>query len=161
MLRPKADGAWNLHELTKDLDLSAFVLFSSCVGLVIGAGEARTTRRPTVSWTPSRSTAGPVACPPISLAFGPWALRTALGGSSDDDLLRLERLGLPVLAVDDGLRLFDEALRLRDGLLAPMRVDDAALGAAGDRVPALLRDLVRAPIRGQVPALACGGWPGT
>ncbi|WP_308013689.1 SDR family NAD(P)-dependent oxidoreductase, partial [Streptomyces beigongshangae] len=29
VLRAKVDAAWNLHEATKDLDLDAFVLFSS------------------------------------------------------------------------------------------------------------------------------------
>ncbi|WP_425444574.1 KR domain-containing protein, partial [Streptomyces alboverticillatus] len=29
VLRPKVDAALNLHELTRDTDLSAFVLFSS------------------------------------------------------------------------------------------------------------------------------------
>ncbi|MFD0312635.1 SDR family NAD(P)-dependent oxidoreductase, partial [Streptomyces sp. NPDC127119] len=29
VLRPKVDGAWNLHRLTQDMDLDAFVLFSS------------------------------------------------------------------------------------------------------------------------------------
>ncbi|MFD1048518.1 glycine--tRNA ligase, partial [Kibdelosporangium lantanae] len=35
---PKVDGAWNLHELTADLNLSRFVLFSSIGGLLTTAG---------------------------------------------------------------------------------------------------------------------------
>ncbi|GAA3117132.1 hypothetical protein GCM10020254_74920 [Streptomyces goshikiensis] len=39
VLRPKADAAVHLHELTRDLDLSAFLLFSSIGGVFGGAGQ--------------------------------------------------------------------------------------------------------------------------
>ena len=39
VLRAKVDGAWNLHELTQDLDLSAFVMFSSMAGIVGTPGQ--------------------------------------------------------------------------------------------------------------------------
>ena len=39
VLRAKVDGAWHLHELTRDLDLSAFVMFSSMAGIVGSPGQ--------------------------------------------------------------------------------------------------------------------------
>src|SRR4030095_7129151 len=33
VMRPKAEGAWHLHELTRALPLDAFVMFSSAAGV--------------------------------------------------------------------------------------------------------------------------------
>jgi acyl transferase domain-containing protein/NADPH:quinone reductase-like Zn-dependent oxidoreductase/acyl carrier protein len=40
VLRPKLAGAWNLHELTRDLDLDLFVLYSSATTLLGNPGQA-------------------------------------------------------------------------------------------------------------------------
>ena len=67
---------WHLHELTGDLDLAAFVLFSS-VGRRCSAAPGRaTTRRPTPSSTRSPQHRRGAGLPAISLAWGLWA-RTA------------------------------------------------------------------------------------
>src|SRR5205807_2651853 len=40
VLRPKVDGAWNLHELTREADLAEFVVFSSAAGIFGAPGQA-------------------------------------------------------------------------------------------------------------------------
>src|SRR5438034_1357914 len=40
VMRPKVDAALHLHELTAGMELSAFVLFSSAITVLGGAGQA-------------------------------------------------------------------------------------------------------------------------
>ncbi|WP_345054118.1 SDR family NAD(P)-dependent oxidoreductase [Streptomyces rameus] len=155
VLRPKSDAAVNLHELTRDLPLTAFVLFSSAAGVFGAAGQANYAAANAFldALAHHRRAAG---LPAASLAWGLWAERSAMTGHMDEgDVQRLNRSGVAALTSDEGLALFDRAVELSsaaeadgsgvDPLLVPMRLDVAALRAQAASVgtPALLRGLVR------------------
>ncbi|MEU7584514.1 type I polyketide synthase, partial [Streptomyces sp. NPDC041068] len=146
VLRPKVDAAWNLHELTRDLDLSAFVLFSSASGALGSAGQGNYAAANVFldALAQRRRADGLTA---TSLAWGFWAERSGVTGHlSEADLARVARSGLVPLATDEGLALFDAALGTDEALLLPVRLDLAALRAAAGPVPAVLRRLVRGPV---------------
>ncbi|HEV7807386.1 MAG TPA: SDR family NAD(P)-dependent oxidoreductase [Solirubrobacteraceae bacterium] len=147
VMRPKLDAALNLHELTVGMDLSAFVLFSSVAVLVgsPGQGNYAAANASLDALAQRRRAAG---LPATSLAWGLWADATGMTGQLDDsDLARLERIGVQPLDAELGLELFDQASRLDDALLVPVRLDLAALRAQArvGMLPTLLRGLVRAP----------------
>ncbi|MEV0805999.1 type I polyketide synthase [Micromonospora sp. NPDC050200] len=145
-LAPKVDGAWHLHELTREADLSAFVLFSSAGGLVLAAGQAGYAAANVFLDALAEHRAA-LGLPATSLAYGLWATDAGLGAAlSDADLERMARQGFPALTEADGLAAFDTALRDRPVTLAPLRIDPAAV-RTDTGIPALLRALVRAPRR--------------
>ncbi|MFF4802833.1 type I polyketide synthase [Streptomyces sp. NPDC001351] len=144
VLRPKTDAAWNLHDLTRALDLNAFVVFSSIQGLLGGAGQANYAAANTFldALAHHRRALG---LPATSLAWGPWAE----GGMADQlgsaDLRRFTRAGIRPLDPEQGLRFLDAALARPEPALVPLALDTAALRAAGPAAPPLLRGLVRPP----------------
>nr|WP_255306520.1 type I polyketide synthase [Streptomyces sp. Wb2n-11] len=146
VLRPKVDAVWHLHELTRDLDLSAFVVFSSVAGVFGGAGQGNYAAANTfLDALMARRRAEGLAG--VSLAWGPWDQAGGMTGSvSEADMQRLARSGMPPLSVEQGLALFDTALAGPRALVLPVRLDLAALRAQGE-VPALLRGLIRTPSR--------------
>jgi thioesterase domain-containing protein/acyl carrier protein len=141
VLQPKADAAWYLHELTKDKDLTAFVLFSSAGGLVLAAGQGNYAAANVFldALAAQRKFEG---LPATSMAFGLWGVDTGLSQYlSEADLQRMNRNGMPALSATEGLALFDAALASGLAQLVPLRVDLAALRAREDEIPALLRAL--------------------
>nr|WP_110293347.1 type I polyketide synthase [Nocardia tenerifensis] len=147
VLAAKADGAWHLHELTRDLDLSAFVLFSSAGGMILAAGQGGYAAANVFldALAVHRRAEG---LPATTLAWGLWGIEAGLSQwLTDADRKRLRRQGIPAFTADEGLALFDAALSLDEPLLVPMRVDTTALRTRTDTIPALLRGFVRTSIR--------------
>ncbi|MEU7363764.1 type I polyketide synthase, partial [Streptomyces olivaceoviridis] len=152
VLRPKADAAVNLHELTRDLDLSAFVLFSSAAGVFGGPGQANYAAANAFLDALARHRRA-LGLPAQSLAWSLWEQTSAMTAHLDEaDLRRIARSGMPPLTLEQGLELFDRALAAPDPLLVLMRLDLRVLRASSDPVPALLRGLVRGPARRAVAA---------
>jgi polyketide synthase 12 len=147
VMRPKVDAALHLHELTAGIDLSAFVLFSSVAVLVgsPGQGNYAAANASLDALAHARHAAG---LPATSLAWGLWADATGMTAELDErEVARIERLGIQTLSTELGLELFDQALRLDEPLLVPVRLDLGALRgqARAGMLPALLRGLIRAP----------------
>ncbi|MFJ5920920.1 SDR family NAD(P)-dependent oxidoreductase [Streptomyces ardesiacus] len=145
VLRPKADGAHHLHELTAGMDLSAFVLFSSAAGYLIGAGQGGYAAANTFldGLAQHRRAQG---LPALSLAWGLWAESDGMAARLDRaGRERLDRLGLPPLATADALALFDAALAADAATLVPVRLDVPVLRARGGQLPPVLRGFARGP----------------
>ncbi|MEU4254249.1 SDR family NAD(P)-dependent oxidoreductase, partial [Amycolatopsis sp. NPDC026612] len=134
---PKADAAAHLDELTRDHDLTAFVLFSSVSGVLGGAGQANYAAANAYldALAVRRRAAG---LPAVSLAWGPWdgaGMAARLGAA---DTARLARSGLRPLDPALGLALLDAALGSAHPVVVPVAL---RLGELSGPVPAVLRDL--------------------
>lgn len=145
VLAPKLTGAWHLHELTRDMDLAAFVLFSSVAGTLgsPGQGNYGAANAFLDALAAHRHKRGLAAS---GLAWGLWAqggngMTARLG---DAELARMRRQGARAMTVREGLRLLDASLARPEPHLVPLKLDVARLQQTGEeQLPALLRALVR------------------
>ncbi|MEU5979719.1 type I polyketide synthase, partial [Streptomyces sp. NPDC047315] len=131
VLRPKADAAWHLHELTRHLDLTAFVLFSSVAATFGTPGQANYAAANAYldALAHQRRADG---LPALSLGWGPWAQASGMTGHlGRADLDRLHRAGLRSLPTDEALLLLDAALAGDDAHVVPAKTDPARLPATG------------------------------
>jgi len=159
VLRPKVDTAWHLHELTRELDLAAFVLFSSLSGVSGSPGQGNYAAA-NVFLDTLAARRWAEGLPAVSLGWGPWSERTGMTQDlSAADFARMARSGILPLHTEEGLELLDGALLLAEPYVAPMRLDTAALRAQGAALPALLRELAPAARAAATTAAAAGDAP--
>ncbi|MFF3489677.1 SDR family NAD(P)-dependent oxidoreductase, partial [Streptomyces sp. NPDC002701] len=154
VLRPKVDAAWHLHELTRGLDLAAFVMFSSVSGVMGSAGQANYAAANVFmdALAQHRVAQG---LPGQSLAWGAWEQSAGMTGTlSDANARRMTSAAAP-LTVEQGLALWDAATVSDEPYLVP-------IGASGNsrmpgEVPPLLRNLVRGTRRAAATAVGGAG----
>nr|WP_233225734.1 type I polyketide synthase [Amycolatopsis sp. CA-126428] len=146
---PKVDAVRHLDELTRDLDLDAFVVYSSVSAVFMGAGSGSYAAANAYldGLMAHRRAAG---LPGQSLAWGLWDQATGGMAAGTDEAGRARmtrRGGLVAMKPADGMDLFDVAVGSGEALLVPAQLDLRGLraeAAAGTDVPHLLRGLVRA-----------------
>jgi acyl carrier protein len=135
VLRPKVAGTWNLHELTADIPLDFFLLFSSIAALLPSAGQA--------SYAAANAFLDALAherrrsgLPALSINWGPWAdvgMAVAI-----DEGSRLAASGIRALRPRDALAALGRVFSNAGGQTIVMALDPRRGGADGQRGPALL-----------------------
>jgi acyl transferase domain-containing protein/acyl carrier protein len=164
----KVTAAWLLHELTAELPLAIFQLFSSVAGVLGNPGQgnyaaANVTLDGLAGYRRQLGLAG------VSIAWGLWSDEASMAGSlTEAELARLARSGVAALDREQGLALFDYAVKCGiaaagDPVLVAARWETGALTARAESgsLPTILRGLVRAPRRaaatGSAAAASQGG----
>ncbi|PYI27831.1 polyketide synthase [Aspergillus indologenus CBS 114.80] len=109
-LKPKVNGAWNLHLLTRVMDLDVFVMFSSIAGVLgmPGLGNYAAANSFLDALAQQRRAQ---RLPATSIAYGVWegaGMATGLTGRTT--LTHLAKFGLDPLKAEQGLKLFEQAV---------------------------------------------------
>jgi acyl transferase domain-containing protein len=103
VLRPKTEGAWALHELTRDIPLDFFVCFSSIASAWGSRGQAHYAAANAFldGLAHLRRASG---LPAVTINWGPW---TDGGMTSPEAAALLARVGVRALASGDALAALD------------------------------------------------------
>ncbi|GHH38899.1 hypothetical protein GCM10017774_29570 [Lentzea cavernae] len=134
--RPKVDAAHHLGDLTQDLDLDAFVLYTSVAGVLGNGGQA--------AYAAANAHLDALAeqrrfdgLPATAVAWGPWA-EGGMAGALDEGVRRM------------GLRPMDPRAAV-DALVESLAANDAAVTVADFDWPAYLDTSRPAPVLAEIP----------
>jgi amino acid adenylation domain-containing protein/thioester reductase-like protein len=107
--RPKSDGAWHLHELTKSMDLDIFVMFSSISGITGTAGQgnyaAANTFLDALAYLRRAEN-----LPATSIAWGLWSGNGMGSNLSETGHIRYANVGLHGLTPERGLKILEQSV---------------------------------------------------
>ncbi|WP_067848329.1 type I polyketide synthase [Nocardia lijiangensis] len=159
VLSPKVDAAWNLHELTRDLDLRAFVLYSSSAATFGAPGQGNYAAGNAFLEGLARYRHG-LGLPATALAWGLWEQDSGMTGHLQaSDVQRIARQGMALMRGRNGLEMLDETLAQRRITVLPMQLDLSVLRTfeAAD-IPPILRSLMPASRRSVMRTAGAPAW---
>jgi acyl transferase domain-containing protein/acyl carrier protein len=141
-LAVKVDAAWHLHELTREMDLDAFVLFSAVASVIGAVGQAGYSAGNAFldALSVHRRAQG---LPAVSIAWGWWEQSGSAEDPPGPDPARARRSGVVPLSGKEGLELLDEVWTDAAAVAIAARLDNVGLRARAGELPAILRGLVR------------------
>ncbi|KAF2176510.1 nonribosomal peptide synthetase 7 [Zopfia rhizophila CBS 207.26] len=143
---PKVNGAWHLHQLTRDMDLDVFIMFSSIAGLVGMGGQGNYAAANTFLDVLAhlRHAQG---LPASSVAYGPWGGNGMASRLSGTSLARLTQMGVNMLRAQHTLTLTEKAVRSGRALTVVAALDLERLQSyfydqEQDAIPPLFRSIL-------------------
>ncbi|UZO79161.1 amino acid adenylation domain-containing protein [Aquimarina sp. ERC-38] len=115
-MAPKVKGAWNLHQLTLDIDLDFFILYSSAASVVntLAIGQSSYVAGNTYLDQLATYRKG-LNLPAHSINWSPWESIGMASALTDKELQRLSRLGFEYISVALGLEILQEILEKPSG----------------------------------------------
>lgn len=143
-LAPKVYGAWLLHQMTQDMDLDIFVLFSSISGVMGMPGLANYAAANTFLDALAHLRHGQ-HLPATSVAYGVWAgdgMGSKLSGTTRT---HLSHFGLDALSGEEGLAVLEQASVNTRALTVAAVLDLGRLQSYYEEqggIPPLLRSLI-------------------
>jgi phthiocerol/phenolphthiocerol synthesis type-I polyketide synthase C len=156
VMAPKVEGAWNLHALTRDVDLDFFVLFSSAASVLGSPGMAHYAAAnaflDALAW--HRRAEGR---PALSINWGPWAEVGLAAGA--EQLRYVTQLGVEAMPAADGVRALSHLLRVPATQVAVLHIDweQWRTGLRHGLNRPLLADFRHESLRAELPGDDTGG----
>ncbi|MGB3534209.1 MAG: SDR family NAD(P)-dependent oxidoreductase, partial [Microcoleaceae cyanobacterium] len=107
VMQPKMHGAWNLHQLTKDIPLDFFVLFSSAASLLGSPGQANHVAANTFLDTLAHYRQQ-LGLPGLSINWGAWSEVGAAAQRQVGEQMNLKGVGM--ISPQQGLQIFEQLI---------------------------------------------------
>ncbi len=145
VLDPKLAGAWNLHELTREMDLSAFVLFSSITATLGNAGQGNYAAA-NASLDTLAAHRRSLGLTGTSIAWGLWERESEMTSHLGElEHKRMSNTGLIALTDRQGLKQLDQALTLDQPLTIATQLNTHTLRSQAHTgaLPPLYDQLIR------------------
>jgi malonyl CoA-acyl carrier protein transacylase len=109
VLKPKVEGAWNLHQLTRDLPLDFFICFSSMVSLIGSPAQGNYVAANTFMDVLMHHRRA-LGMPGLSINWGPWAETGMAASLEDRDQHRIASQGFDFIIPEDGMQILGELM---------------------------------------------------